>query len=212
LTGRAGGQTFTGGGNQSYANQGAQPANTNTGNQGAQVSNTGNQPVNTPMPNGRVEPPSAHYQNINAGVFSVNVPDNWKEIEGQNGVWFAPAGAYGSTNGQTVFTHAVSLGVAQTQARDPQQAADEFIKSLTQGGGMRPRGGYERMDVDGRQGRLISFDGSNEATGRPELVHILTTQLKNGELFYMIAVSPTDEYKNYQTTFLTILRSIKLND
>jgi hypothetical protein len=212
LTGRGGGQPFTGGGNQSYANQGSQPPNTNTGNQGAQVSNTGNQPVNTPMPNGRVEPPSARYQNINAGVFSVNVPDNWKEIEGQNGVWFAPAGAYGSANGQTVFTHAVSLGVAQTQTRDPQQAADEFIKSLTQGGGMRPRGGFERMDVDGRQGRLISFDGSNEATGRPELVHIVTTQMKNGELFYMIAVSPTDEYKNYQTTFLTILRSIKLND
>jgi hypothetical protein len=210
LTGRGGGQAFTG--NQAYANQGGQASNTghqgapvaNAGNQGAQVSSTGNQPVAATLAS-RVEPPSARYQNINAGVFSVNIPDNWKEIEQQNGVWFAPNGAFGSANGQTVFTHAVSLGVVQ-------QAADEFIKSLTQGGNMRPRGGYERMDVDGRQGRLISFDSVNEATRRAELVHIVTTQMKNGELFYMIAVSPTDEYKNYQTTFLTILRSVKLND
>jgi hypothetical protein len=68
------------------------------------------------------------------------------------------------------------------------------------------------MDVDGRQGRLITFDNVNEATGRAELVNILTTQLKNGDLFYMIAVSPTDEYKNYQNVFLTILRSVKLTD
>ena len=59
---------------------------------------------------------------------------------------------------------------------------------------------------------IITFDNVNEATGRAELVNILTKQLKNGDLFYMIAVSPTDEYKNYQNTFLAILRSVRLND
>ena len=162
--------------------------------------------------NGRIEPPSSSYQAFNKGAFTVSVPENWREIEGQqNGTWFAPNGAYGAANGQTVFTHAVNLGVVQTRSKDAQQATDEFVKGIT-GGNLRARGGYERMDVDGRQGRLITFDNVNEATGRAELVNILTTQLKNGDLFYMIAVSPTDEYKNYQNTFLAILRSVRLND
>jgi hypothetical protein len=142
----------------------------------------------------------------------VNIPDNWREIGEQNGTWFAPSGAYGSANGQTVFTHAVNLGVVQSRARDAQQATDEFIKNLTQGSNLHARGGYRQVDVDRRQGLLITFDNVNEATGRAELVNIVTTQLKNGDLFYMITVSPTDEYGNYQNTFSAILRSVRLND
>jgi hypothetical protein len=77
---------------------------------------------------------------------------------------------------------------------------------------MRARGAYQRMDVDGRFGELITFDSVNEATQRAELINIVTTQLKNGELFYMIAVSPTAEYSSYQNTFLAIMRSLRLND
>ncbi|HEX3232400.1 MAG TPA: M48 family metallopeptidase [Pyrinomonadaceae bacterium] len=201
------------------------PANNQTlvNNQTVAGNQTGPNPV-SPDPNagnrnnapsistGRVELPSSRYQPFNHGVFTADIPENWHEIEGQKGgTWFAPNGGYGSANGQAVFTHAVNLGVVQTRAKDAQQATDEFIKGIT-GGNLKARGGYERLDVDGRQGRLITFDNVNEATGRPELVNILTTQLKNGDLFFMIAVCPTDEYKNYQNVFLTIVHSIRLTD
>ena len=110
------------------------------------------------------------------------------------------------------FTHAVNLGVVQTRARNAQQATEEFINSLKQGSNLRARGGFKPMDVDGRQGQLISFDNTNEATGRAEIVNIVTTQLQNGQLFYMITVSPGDEYQNYQNTFARILRSVRLNE
>ncbi|HJZ82208.1 MAG TPA: hypothetical protein VKD91_17740, partial [Pyrinomonadaceae bacterium] len=200
-------------GNQAYTNQGG-PA-PNTGNQpgppNAGAPSTGNQP-NAPAVGGRVESPSSRYQTVDKGLFTVGVPDNWRQLDQQNGAWFAPEGAYGSANGQTVFTHAVNLGAVQTQARNLQQASEEFIKGLTQGAQLHTRGGIERMDVDGRQGQIITFDNVNEATQRPELVNIVTTQLRNGNLFYLIAVCPTDEYKNYQSTFLTILRSVRLKD
>jgi len=216
LTGRGGGQ-FRGAANQAYTNQGGPVGNTgnqpaaNTGNQ-PNVPNNGGQPNAPPPPTGRVENPSSRFQTVDKGVFTVGVPDNWRQLDQQNGAWFAPEGGYGSANGQAIFTHAVNLGVVQTQAKNAQQATDEFVKSLTQGGGMKPRGGYENMPVDGRQGHIITFDNVNETTGRPELVNIVTTQLRNGELFYLIAVCPTDEYKNYQGTFLNILRSVKLKD
>ena len=68
------------------------------------------------------------------------------------------------------------------------------------------------MNVPSRPWQLITFDSTNEATGRPELVNIATTPLRTGDLLYMIAVCPTDEYPKYQSTFLAILRSIQLTD
>jgi len=160
----------------------------------------------------RVELPSARYRTYDQGTFTVNIPDNWSEVTNQNGLWFAPRGAYGSSNGQTIFTHAVAFGYVQTQNRNLQQATDEFVTSLTQNSNsMRARGSYQRTDVDGRFGEQISFDNVNGATGRPELINIVTTQLHNGELFYMISVTPRDEFQNYQGTLLAILRSLRLN-
>ncbi len=40
----------------------------------------------------------------------------------------------------------------------------------------------------------------------------MTTQLRNGELFYLIAVAPDNEYYSYQGVFQNILRSLQLNN
>ena len=146
------------------------------------------------------------------GVFSVNIPENWRPLEEQNGLWFAPPGGYGAVNGQNVFTHAVNLGAVRPRTRDPQQAADEFVNAIAQGNNLKARGSRQRVDVSGRPGQLSTFDNVNEATGKAELVNIITTQLRSGDLFYMIAVSPSDEYQNYHPTFAAILRSVKLKD
>ncbi|PYS23443.1 MAG: hypothetical protein DMF72_09470 [Acidobacteria bacterium] len=185
--------------NQGYPNQGDQYP-------------TGDR-TNYPAPNGRVDYPSSRYRAYNEGTFTVSIPDNWRELNQQQGLWFAPNGGYGSSGGQTVFTHAVNFGTTQSRYRNLQQATNDFINSLQQGNGnLRARGNYQRMDVDGRNGVLLTLDNVNEATGRPEVVNVVTTQLRNGELFYMIAVSPSDEYSSYQNTFLAILRSLRLND
>jgi hypothetical protein len=166
------------------------------------------------MPRGRVEYPSTRYRSYNQGVFSVSVPDNWRQVSEQGSLWFAPQGAYGSSaNGRSVFTHGVSFGTVQTRSRNLQQATNEFINELQQSSGnLRARSGYQRMNVDDRYGLLITLSNVNEATGRSEVVNIVTTQLRNGEVFYMIAVSPDTDYGAYQNVFLNILRSVQLND
>jgi hypothetical protein len=167
----------------------------------------------TPRPG--VEYPSSRYRSYSVlGGVQVSVPDNWREVSEQGSVWFAPQGANGSSaNGQSVFTHGVNIGMAQTRNRNLQQATDEFLNGLEQGNGnLRARGGYQRIDVDGRYGYLITLGNTNESTGRPETINVVTTQLRNGQLFYMITVCPENEYSTYQNTFLTILRSVRLND
>jgi Zn-dependent protease with chaperone function len=215
LNGRSGGQTFNG--NQAYSNPSTQASHTgstvttsNTGNISS-TGNSANQPA-TPTLSGRVQLPSANFKAYKEGAFAVSIPDNWQEINENSGLWFAPIGAFGSANGQTVFTHGVSFGAVPLQGRKAQQATDEFVKSVTQSGKMRARGGYVPMNLPDRSWQLITFDNVNETTGRPELVNIVTTPLRTGDLIYMIAVCPTDEYPKYQNTFLAILRSIQLTD
>jgi Zn-dependent protease with chaperone function len=163
---------------------------------------------------GRVSYPSARFRTYTElGGLRVSVPDNWRELGEQGSVWFAPEGAYGSPNGTVVYTHGFNLGLAQTRSTNLQQATNEFINSLQQGSSnLRSRGGYQRTYVDGRNAVSISLSNVNEATGRSEIVNVVTTQLRNGELLYLISVAPETDYQNYQNTFQNILRSLQLND
>jgi hypothetical protein len=215
-----GGRRYPSQGNQypnQYPNQGQYPSQ--YPNQGNQYPNrnpnqypNGNQ--SSYPSNGRVAYPSSHYRTYNEDSFSVAVPDNWRELNEQGTLWFAPNGAYNSgVNGQTVFTHAVNLGAVQTNRQNLAQATDEFVNGLQRSNSnLRASTNYQRMDVAGRAGLFLALENVNAATGQAEVVNITTTQLRDGRLFYMIAISPRNEYNTYQTTFQTILRSVQLND
>ena len=174
--------------------------------------NTGNIPSNSP--GGRVDYPSTRYRNYSEfGILNVSVPDNWRELQGNNSVWFSPEGGYGQYNGQDVFTHGVNLGVFRPQSRDLRQATEELVNSLTQGNSnMRLSAGYQRTTAAGRSGLTAQLTNTNEATGQRENVTLVTTQLRSGEVFYMIAVAPQSEARSFSAAFNNILRSIRLND
>ena len=168
---------------------------------------------NTPL--GRVDYPSSRYRSYSEfGMVRLSVPDNWREISEQDSVWFAPQGAYGSSgNGQSVFTHGVNVGVMQTRSRNLQQATNEYVSQLQQGNNnLRSRSGYQRTYIDGRNALSISMTNINEGTGRSEVVNLVTTQTNNGELLFVIAVSPESDYSNYQNVFQNVLRSIRLSE
>jgi Zn-dependent protease with chaperone function len=173
---------------------------------------TGNYPNNPPS--GRVAYPSSRYQSYNIfnGGVQVSVPSNWRQVNDGNSVWFVPEGAYGQYNGQAVYTHGASFGVAQSNNRNLQRATDDLINGLAQGNNnLRASGGYQRTTLSGRTALFSTLSNVNEATGRPETVRLVTTQLRNGQLFYMIAVAPQNE-RGFDNAFEQILRSVSIND
>jgi hypothetical protein len=173
---------------------------------------SGNYPP--PSRGGGVEYPSSRYRSYSIlGAARVSVPENWQQISEQGSVWFAPNGGYGSSNGQAVFTHGVNIGIAQTNSRNLQQATDGFLNNLQQGNSnLRARSGYQRTDLNGRNALAIGLTNTNEATGRAEVVLMSTTLLRNGDLFFIIFVSPQSEAQNYQSVFQNILQSVQLSD
>jgi predicted Zn-dependent protease len=166
------------------------------------------------VPNGRVEYPSNRYQNVsifNGGV-QVNVPSNWRQINEGNSVWFAPQGGYGSVNGQPIFTHGTNFGVAQTNNRNLQQATNEIVNNFAQGNrNLRSNGGYQRTTIDGHQALWTNLSNVNEATGRRETIRLITTQLRSGQILYMVAVVPQGE-RNFDNAFQNVLQSVRIND
>jgi Zn-dependent protease with chaperone function len=174
---------------------------------------------NTRYPNdeGRIDPrrveyPSSRFRTYEEGnLFRISVPDNWRELDSGNGVTFAPEGAYGSAQGQFVFTHGAQVGVARAEANNLQSATERFLDNLAQGNrSLRKNGYYQRANVGNRNGLSISLSNVSEMTGRPEVINVFTTMLRNGDLFYMIFVAPQDDYRNYERAFQSIARTVEI--
>jgi Zn-dependent protease with chaperone function len=158
---------------------------------------------------GRVAYPSTRYRTVTNQLFRLSVPDNWRDYAGQNSVTLAPEGAVG----QNVVTHGVILGVDQSQARNLQQATDQYLNEVLQANPyLRAQRGYTRTNVSGRAGLATTLSGRSPVTGQAEVVTVVTTLLRDGSIFYMNYVTPQADQRNYQNAFNQILRSIQLND
>ena len=165
-------------------------------------------------PTGRVDPPSSRYATYSeGGLFRVSVPSNWRELQSQSSVTFAPEGAYGQANGANVFTHGVEIGVARNETHDLQTATGELIRSLAQGNPrMGPPSGYRRTSVGDRAGLTTTLPNTSDATGQPETVQIFSALMRDGNLLYVIAVAPSEQFDGYRNVFARVAGSIQLTD
>jgi hypothetical protein len=163
-------------------------------------------------PGGRVDAPASSFRTYTEGnMFKVSVPSNWREIQGQSAVTFAPDGAYGQANGQSVFTHGVEIGAARNETHDLQTATSELVDSLAQANpGLSRPSGFDRVNLGGRQGMRTVLANSQSATGQPESIVVFTTQLRDGNLFYAVAVAPQNDFSAYRNVFDKVIRSIQL--
>jgi hypothetical protein len=163
---------------------------------------------------GRVEPPSTRYQTYEEGdLFRVSVPSNWRELPSNDSVTFAPEGAYGNHQGQSVFTHGVQIGVDRNESHNLRTATDELIQGLRQGNPqLRASGRYTNVTVGGRRGLNTLLTNVSDVTGEQERIALYTIQLADASLFYVIGVAPTRDMSAYQGVFNQVVRSIQLND
>ena len=168
---------------------------------------------NTNYPSGgRVAYPSGRYRTVgDNNLFRASVPDNWQQLgSGGASVTYAPQGAYSQ---QGEITHGVMFGTDREQSTDLRQASQQYIGDLLQVNTyLRQQSGWQRATMGGRNALATTLAGRSPLTGRNEVVTVVTTMLGSGDIFYMVAVAPQDEYGSYQRTFQQILSSVQLND
>ena len=139
----------------------------------------------------------------------MNVPTNWEVFEDQASVTFAPQGAYGKDG----ITHGVLVGLVQTQSKDLAPASEEYVNSILQSNSyLRQQSNYSRTTISSRNAYATVLSGRSPVTDRNEVVTIYTTQLRNGQLFYIAMVAPESESSSYNNAFRNIIRSVRLSD
>jgi hypothetical protein len=141
----------------------------------------------------------------------VSVPSNWRELASNDSVTFAPEGAYGSANGQSVFTHGIQMGIARSDTRDLQTATDGLLDALARSNpALRREGNYSRGTIAGRTAIRATLANQSDATGQEERIALYTTLMQDGNLFYALGVAPQSEFAKYQGAFQRTIQSLKL--
>ena len=165
----------------------------------------------TNRPTGRVAEPSTRYTTYNEGdVFRIGVPSNWREMASESTVTFAPEGGYGSLNGNSVFTHGVQVGIARNETHSLEEATQELVASLAQSNPRLARGGAPtRGTLGGRPALRTQLANVSDATGGRERIMLYTAQMQDGTLFYLVGVSPEQEWATYQSVVSRVAGTVR---
>ncbi len=164
---------------------------------------------------GQVEPPSGTYETFDGGnLFRIAVPSNWRELQGNNSVTFAPEGGYGDYRGQSVFTHGLQVGMEGNSNRgNLRTATNQLIQGLAQSNpSLQQAGGFSNVNIAGRQGLATVLSNVSDVTRQQERIALYTTQLNDGSLFFVVGVAPSREFNNYRQIFNRSVQSLQLND
>lgn len=182
------------------------------------------QPVNV-----RVDPPSSRLSTYRhqTGAYEIAYPDNW-QVDAANNVGIAatlhPAGAV-SQQGIVYGVLIDSYSAAQNQGGniDPrtrrpipkslENATQEIVNNTIQNNNyLRITENPSRTGkVGGRDAMYVSMQGRSPLTNRDERVVMYNMQLNNGNFLYVIFVTPSDDFRNYQNLFRRMLQSLRIN-
>ena len=140
------------------------------------------------------------------------MPSNWRELQENDAVTFAPKGGYGTRTARASSRTVWRSARRATSPHDLQTATDELLASLGQGNpGLSRPSGYDRVKIGGRPG-LRAVLSNTSATGQPENIVMFTSQLRDGSLFYAVAVAPRADFSEYARIFDRVISSIQLID
>ena len=100
--------------------------------------------------------------------------------------------------------------MGRNETHDLQTSTTELLDSLAQGNpSLRRQGNSSKVNVGGRQGLRTTLSNTS-STGQAESIVVFTTQLRDGNLFYAVAVAPQDVFPSYRGVFDKIVSSIQL--
>ena len=105
------------------------------------------------------------------------------------------------------------IGLYKPQSSNLGEATEEYVSGILKANDyLRQRNGYTRTTISGRTAFATVLSGTSPVTGRTEIATVYTTQLNDGQLFYIVTVAPETEASSYNTAFRNTIRSIRLSE
>lgn len=199
---------------------------------GATNPSTGSQgPMTSSSTVGQVEAPSRTMRAFTdrSGVYRLSYPSNWKVYEnGSFGVTIAPEGGVGNVGGRTEVVYGAlvahfepsastmrnSLRGTSSPTTSLNASTNDLLQQITQGSPhlRMIRGSEQSFKLSNGQAVAVSLGGTNPNTRIAERVTVVSRQLGDGHLMYMLFVTPERDAKAYSGVLQAMVNSIEVND
>ena len=190
-------------------------AETNNSRSRPSTSNGGGRTVNVP-------PPSSSMRTYtNDDLYQIAYPSNWQVYEsGGSGVTIAPPGGAGNVNGNNeivygaIINHYDPFGNGPTQNISLQSATQDLISAIEQSSPYLrlTSNNAQRLRLTGGTTALGAvLRGTDPQTGIDERVTLVTRQLSDEHLLYMLFITPERDAGNYSNVLNAMIGSLQIN-
>jgi Zn-dependent protease with chaperone function len=190
-------------------------AATNTGGR-SRSTNSGARTVSVPAPSNSWR----SYTN-NSGLYRVSYPSNWQVYEsGSSGVTIAPPGGAGNVNGNNeivygaIINHYDPFGNGPVSNISLQSATQDLISAIEQSSPYLRLASNtaQRLRLTGGSTALAAtLRGTDPVTGVDERVTLVTRQLSDEHLLYLLFVTPERDAASYSSVLNGMVSSLQIN-
>ena len=151
-------------------------------------------------------------QRFGGAGFEVVHPSSWKAHSANQGtmVTLVPEnGLVQKSNGQSALARGMIAGYFESSAKGLSRRTDELITSLQKSNaGLRPTANQRsNTNLRGQLAQSVLLEGNSPVASQREIAWLVATERPQG-LFYVVFISPEQEYGAQRTTFESILRSV----
>jgi Zn-dependent protease with chaperone function len=184
----------------------------------------------------QVEPPSSTMRSYTApsGVYRISYPANWQVYqEGSTGVTIAPQGGVGDIGGRTEVVYGAminhydpfgSQGMTSSLRGSPsnvymgnitlEDATNDLLGQVRQNSPYLQtiRGTTQQFNVSGGRALAVALRGTDPNTGLNERVTVVTRQLEDGHLIYLLFVTPENQASQYSRVLQAMVNSLQVSD
>jgi Zn-dependent protease with chaperone function len=166
---------------------------------------------------GQVEAPSRSLATYTSQsrVFQVAYPSNWQVVgEGQNGVSLSPRGGYGEVNGNPEIVYGAIVSHYDPQGNSSmsaEESTDELVSVLRQNSPYLKVQSKQKIKVEGGTALAAVLRGTSPTTGLLERVTVVTRQLSDGHLVYMLFITPDRDASAYSPVLKAMVNSFRID-
>jgi hypothetical protein len=190
------------------------------------------------IPNVQVAAPSSTMRSYTApsGVYKISYPSNWSVYqEGSTGVTIAPQGGVGDIGGRTEVVYGAMINhydpfgssgmtsnLRNSGGSNSPYMGTTTLETATSDllGQIRQQSPYlstisnstQKFNVSGGRALATALRGTDPSTGINERVNVITRQLEDGHLLYMLFVTPEQDASRYGPVLQAMVNSLQVSD
>jgi len=158
-----------------------------------------------------------------SGLYRIGYPSNWQVVqEGSTGVTLAPQGGIGTIDGRTEIVYGAiinhydpfnNVGGSSLRGGNTtlESATNDLVMELERDSPyLRVSGSGQRLRTNSGTALAATLRGTNPSTGVAERVTIVTRQLADEHLLYLLFITPDRDAQNYQPVLQAMVNSMEV--